>query len=190
MEKEEEEEGEGQHSLTWRGCLPQTRSPFSQGSSQQGRAGWPERPACSQQGKHTCPRQPGSHLQPGSSRLPGAVSSAPRGLAPRGCCSPSTKGCFPSWQNRKVEHSGRVFQRSLDQGWPQRSRWSWKRAGSVAGQTPGACRSPCPRRLCRHSEPWALAAHTPAVSEGLCPVERWLGSRSEQAKSPIRHCIT
>lgn len=42
----EDEEDEVQHSPAWLRCLPQTRSPFSLLSSQQGRTGWPQRPAC------------------------------------------------------------------------------------------------------------------------------------------------
>lgn len=40
--------------------------------------------------------------------------------------------------------SGGAFQRVLHEGRPQPSRWSRKRAGSTAGQTPGARGSPLP----------------------------------------------
>lgn len=112
--------------------------------------------------------------------LPEEVFSlAPGGLVWRGCFSPSTKGCFPSWQKRKAESSGGAFQRVLHQGWPQPSRWSKKRAGSVAGQNVQL--SLAHPVSAGSGEPWAwvLAAPTPAVSKGLCSVERWWGSGSE-----------
>lgn len=60
----------------------------------------------------------------------------------------------------------------------------------MSGQTPQLLSAhPIPAGS---SKPWAQALEAPAptLSKGLCAIEHCLGSGSEQAKSPIRHCIT
>lgn len=92
---------------------------------------------------------------------PGRVFSAPWGTMAERLLLPSTKGCFPSWQERKVESSGGAFQRVLHQGWSQPRCWSRKRAGSMSGQTPQLLSAhPIPAGS---SKPWAQALEAPAL---------------------------
>lgn len=52
----------------------------------------------------------------------------------------------------------------------------------------------CPPHPCRQQQALGTGAGSsrsaPTLSKGLCAVEHCLASGSEQAKSPIRHCIT
>lgn len=66
---------------------------------------------------------------------------------------PSTKGCLPSWQEKKAESSGGAFQRVLHQGWLQRAAG----AGRGQGARPDPTAPPCTPRL-----PWAGLQAVPA----------------------------
>lgn len=97
------------------------------------------------------------------------------------------KGCFPSWRETKAESSGGAFQRVLHQGCPKPRCWSRKRAGSVSGRAP---QLPPARPIPAGSSKPRAGNSSPTLLKSLCGAERCLGSGSEQAKSPVRHCIT
>lgn len=68
----------------------------------------------SAQGKHTCPCQQGSHLYPLRANSPLFIQDVfPQHLGDPAemLLPPSTKGCFPSWQEAESESSGVAFQR-------------------------------------------------------------------------------
>lgn len=105
----------------------------------------------------------------------------PTGLVRRGCLSPNTKGCLPSWQKRRAESWGGAVQRvCIKAGHNQTAG-----AGRGQGAWPGRPWSPA----AHPAHPTASPGHRcwqppPLPAKGLCSVKRWMGHGSEEAKSP------
>lgn len=108
----------------------------------------------------------------------------------RCCCSPAARVVFHPGrrQSRKAQEGHfkefyikAVHNRAAGAGRRQGARPARSRSSSLPTPSLQAAAIPGHRR-------WELPL-LPPLSKGLCAVERCLGCGSEQAKSPIRHCI-